>query len=155
MSVVGKQSEAKRRAKLKVRRKRAEAVSARLPAIQSNGAGWCAASDAASNIIAELVDEEGSPLAYIEGKGDESWTVVVGDMPVAGAADEFDALGMFLIAAVDDQADGNKSYMQFSPWLIEEIEKRCEAANMEWHDFLRALLPREKRLMALPPQQMM
>jgi len=152
-AVVGKQSDAKRKAKLKDRRKKAEAALARVVGTQSKVAEWAASFDAEPNIIAELVDEHGAVLAYVEGDDDENWTVVVDDEPVAGTSDEFVALSLFLGAAVDDRAAGNTSFIQFGTWLIEEIERRCEANNMEWHDFLRALLPLEKQHLALPHQR--
>jgi len=150
---MGKQSDAKRKAKLKDRRKKVEAALVRAVATQTKVAEWTAAHDAEPNIIAELVDEHGVVLAYVEGDADESWTVVVDDEPVAGASDEFVALSFFLAAAVDDQAAGNTSFIQFMPWLLEEIEKRCESEKMEWQDFLRSLLPLEKRSLALPQQR--
>ena len=153
--VVGKQSDAKRKAKLKDRRKKAEAAFVRAVATQRKVTKWAAAHDAEPNIIAELVDELGAVLAYVEGEADQSWAVVVDDEPVAGASDEFLALGLFLGAAVDDRAAGNTSFIQFAPWLLEEIEKRCEAENMEWHDFLRSILPVEKRHLALPQQRVL
>jgi hypothetical protein len=152
---MGKQSDSRRKAKLKERRKKADAAAARALAVQTKVADWIAAHDAEPNIIAELVDEHGTALAYVEGKDDEMWTVVVDDDPIAGASDEFVALSLFLGAAVDDLAAGNSSYMQFAPWLLEEIEKRCEAENMEWQDFLCSLLPLEKQRMALPQQRVL
>jgi len=151
---VGKQSDAKRKAKLKDRCKKAEAGLARALATQSKVAEWAAAFDAAPNIIAELVDEHGTVLAYVEGDADENWTVVVDDEPVAGVSDEFVALSLFLGAAVDDRADGNTSFIQFGPWLLEEIERRCEAEDIEWHEFLRSLLPTDKQHLALPQHRL-
>jgi hypothetical protein len=150
---VGKQSDAKRKAKLKARRKSFEAAEARARATSAKVATFFAAHDAEPNIVAELLDEHGALLAYIEGRDDESWTVVVDDEPVAGSTDLMASLGMFLTAAVDDRADGNTSHMQFSPWLLEEIQSRCDAANVEWTEFLLSLLPAEKRQMKLPEQR--
>ncbi len=152
---MGKQSDAKRKAKLKDRRKKAEAAQVRAVATQSKVAEWTAAHDAEPNIIAELVDEHGAVLACVEGDTDECWTVVVDDEPVASASDEFVALSFFLGAAVDDKAAGNTSFIQFAPWLLEEIEQRCEAEKMEWQDFLRSLLPLEKQSLALPQQRVL
>ena len=109
-----------------------------------------AAHDALPNIIADLVDDEGAVLADVEGEADETWTVVVGGVPVAGTNEEFSALGWFLSAAVDDRSAGNSSFLRFSPWLIEEVDKRCEAGNVDFYDFLRSLLPSEKRHLTLP-----
>lgn len=150
---MGKQSDAKRKARLKDRRKKAEGALARVVASQRKVAEWAAAFDAEPNIIAELVDHDGAVLAYVEGDADENWTVVVDDEPIAGASDEFVALSLFLDAAVDDRAAGNTSFIEFGAWLLEEIESRCEAQNMEWEAFLRSLLPPEKQHLALPQQR--
>lgn len=150
---MGKKSDAKRRAKLKDRRKKGEALLVRAVSAQPKVADWFAAHDAEPNVIVELVDGHGVILAYVEGAGDEDWTVIVGDDPVAGTSDTFVALGMFLVAAVNDRATGNESYMQFAPWLIEQIEMRCESANVDWEVFLRSLLPIELQQLALPPQR--
>ncbi len=147
---MAKKSDAKRKAQLKERRKKAAASAARSSASQTRVAEWMAASDAATNIIADLVDEDGAVLAYVEGDAAENWTVVVGGLPVAGSSDEFAALSWFLSAAVDDKSAGNSSFLRFSPWLLEEIEKRCEAQDLDWYDFLISLLPPEKRHLALP-----
>ena len=152
-AVVGKQSDAKRKAKLKDRRKKQEAAVSRVVASQTKVAKWVAALDAEPNIIAELVDVHGALLAYVEGDAEENWTVVVDSVPVAGTSDEFAALSWFLSATVDDQAAANTSFIQFSPWLLEEVEKLCEAKNMEWNDFLRSLLPLEKQHLKLPGQR--
>ena len=69
---------------------------------------------------------------------------------LAGTNEEFSALGWFLSAAVDDRSAGNSSFLRFSPWLIEEVDKRCEAGNVDFYDFLRSLLPSEKRHLTLP-----
>lgn len=152
---MGKQSDAKRKAKLRDRRKKAEAALIRAVVSQSKVAEWAAAHDAEPNIIAELVDEDGAVLAYVEGDADHGWTVMVDDETVAGATDEFVALSFFFGAAVDDRAAGNTAFIQYAPWLLEEVEKRCEAANMEWQDFLRSVLPVEKQHLALPQQRAM
>ena len=99
------------------------------------------------------MDVHGALLAYVEGDAEENWTVVVDSVPVAGTSDEFAALSWFLSAAVDDQAAGNTSFIQFSPWLLEEVEKLCEAKNMEWNDFLQSLLPLDKQHLKLPGQR--
>lgn len=150
---MGKKSDAKRRAKLKERRKKVEAHLTRETSTQTKIAEWVAAYDAEPNIIAELVDGDDTPLAYVEVDNEENLIVVVGDEPVAGASDTFVALGMFLVAAVDDRASGNESYIQFSQWLIEKIDAQCESRDLDLVDFLRSLLPIEKRQMALPPQR--
>ena len=152
---MGKKSDAKRRAKLKERRKKVEAHFARAVSSQTKVTEWIAAHDAEPNIIAELVDEGGTLLAYVEGDNEDNWTVVVGGVPVAGASDTLIALGMFLAAAVDDRASGNESYIQFSQWLIEEVEAQCEVKNLDWGGFLRSLLPIEKQLLPLPPQRVL
>lgn len=152
---MGKQPDAKRRARLKERRKKAEATLARAFAAQSKVSEWSSAHDTEPNIIVELVDENGAALAHIEGDDDDMWTVVVNYDPVISVDDEFIALGLFLSAAVDEKAAGDTSWIQFGTWLIEEIERRCETANMNWEDFLRSLLPLEKRYMALPQQRML
>lgn len=148
-----KKSDARRREKLKARRKKAEAHLVRLASTQAKVAEWIAVHDADPNVIAELVDGNGTVLAHVEGSSDDTWVVVVGDDPVAGASDVFVALGLFLVAAVDDQAAGNESYIQFSQWLIEEIEVRCEIENLEVDGFLRSILPVEKQMLALPPHR--
>jgi len=148
-----KKSDAKRREKLKARRKNAEAHLVRLASTQAKVAEWIAAHDAEPNVIAELVDENGTALAHVEGSSDDTWVVVVGDDPVAGATDVLVALGLFMVAAVDDQAAGNKSYIQFSQWLIEEIEAQCETENLEVEGYLRSILPVEKKMLALPPHR--
>ena len=150
---MGKKADEKRRAKLKDRRKKAETYVARTVSAQSKVADWIATHDAEPHIIAELVNEHGVLLAYVEGVNGDSWTVVVGDNPVAGASGTFVALGMFLVAAVNDRTSGNESYIEFAPWLIEEIEARCETANLGCQDFLRSLLPIEMQQFSLPPQR--
>lgn len=150
---MGKQSDAKRRAKLKDRRRKAEAAPDRAVTKHSRIKEWAAAHDTEPNVIAELVDEHGAGLAYVAGDDEGNWAVVDDDEPVAGASDEFVALGFLLSAAVDDQAAGNTSFIQFAPWLLEEIENRCEAEQVGWDDFLRSLLPLEKRALALPQQR--
>lgn len=147
-----KKSDAKRREKLKARRKKAEAHLVRLASTQAKVDEWIAAHDAEPNVIAELVDQNDTALAHIEGNSD-TWTVVVGDDPVAGASDVFVALSLFLVAAVDDQVAGNESYIQFSQWLIEEIEVRCEKENIDVESFLRSILPAEKKMLKLPPHR--
>lgn len=147
---MGKQSDAKRKAKLKERRKKAEAASARALAAPNKIAEWFVTHDAESDVIAELFDENDAVMIHIEGDGDELWVVMVGGEPVAGTSDEFSALAMFLNAAVDDGESGSTSYMRFSPWLLEEIEARCDAANVDGPDFLISLLPPEKRHLVLP-----
>ena len=150
---MGKKSSAKRKMKLKERRKKTEAHLVRSASTHSKIDEWISTSDAEPNIMAELVDEDGSALTYLECDNDGNWTVVIGDVSVAGASDTFVALGMFLVAAVDDRASGNESYIQFSQWLIEEIEAQCELKNLDLIDFLRSLLPAEKQQLTLPPQR--
>ena len=147
---MAKKSDAKRKAQLKERRNKFETTVARRLASQVRTNEWMAAHDALPNIIADLVDDDGAVLAYVEGEADETWTVVVGGVPVAGTNEEFSALGWFLSAAVDDRSAGNSSFLRFSPWLIEEVDKRCEAGNVDFYDFLRSLLPSEKRHLTLP-----
>lgn len=150
---MGNKSDTKRRAKLEERRKKADAHLVRADFTQVKVAEWLAAYHAEPNVVAELVDEHGVLLAHVEGNDDDNWTVVVCDDVIAGASDTFAALGLFLAAAADDRAAGNESYMQFAPWLIEEIEARCEAANVGWQDLLRSFPPSEKQQLALPPQR--
>ncbi|MBN6102700.1 hypothetical protein JR064_11020 [Xanthomonas sp. CFBP 8703] len=152
---MAKKSDAKRRSKLKERRKRAEEAQARPKTGLSKVERWMAAFDAERNIIAELIGEDGTVLAYVEGDDTDSWTVVVDNDPVAGTSDEVATLGWLLDAAVDDIAAGNAPVLVLSLWLVEQVETRCEAANIEWHDFLRSLLPIEKQHMPLPQQRTM
>ncbi|PPU68833.1 hypothetical protein XpiCFBP4643_07455 [Xanthomonas pisi] len=114
-----------------------------------------AAFDAERNIVVELIGEDGAVLAYIEGDDADSWTVVVDDEPIAGIDDEIVALGWLVGAAVDDIADGNAPVLVYSHWIVEQIDARCKAANVEWHDFLRSLLPAEKQHMQLPQNRTM
>lgn len=149
---MGKKSEAKRKKKLRERLKGGEAVSTRAMGVQERAAKWFAEFDAAPNVIAELLDQDDAVLAYIEGNIDGGWTVVVADAPLAGTDDEMIALGWLLTAAVDDTEAGEKSFLQFAPWLIEEIERQCDARNVECLEFLRSLLPPDKRHKSLPQQ---
>ncbi|PPT84728.1 hypothetical protein XarzCFBP7410_05445 [Xanthomonas arboricola pv. zantedeschiae] len=114
-----------------------------------------AAFDAERNIIVELIGEDGAVLAYVEGDDTNSWTVVVQDDPVAGTDDEIVALGWLVSAAVDDIAEGNAPVLVYSHWIVEQVEARCGATNLEWHDFLRSLLSTEKQHMQLPQQRTM
>ncbi len=148
-----KNSDAKRRAKLKERRNRAQQHTVLMQSKQAKVAEWIAAHDAEPNVIADLVDDHGISLCRVEGRSDDDWIVIVGDEPTAGSNDAFTALGMLLNAAVDDREHGDESYIQFSAWLVEEIEARCEATEMELEEFLRSLLPVEKRRLALPRQR--
>lgn len=152
---MGKQSDAKRKAKLKERRKKAEAASARVLVDPDKIAEWFAAHDAEPNIIAELFDEDDVRMAHVQGEDDELWTIVIGGEPIAGTSDEFAALAMFLNAVVDDREQGKTSYMRFSTRLLEEIEARSAAANIEELDFLMSLLAPEKRRLALPQIRVM
>lgn len=90
---MAKKSDAKRKAKLKERRKQAEAAQSKTLAAPSEVGAWFAAHDAEPNIMAELVTEDGALFAYVEGDGNE-WTLIVEDNPVAGTSDEIVALGM-------------------------------------------------------------
>ena len=121
--------------------------------IQERAAKWFAEFDATPNVIAELLDQDDAVLAYIEGNIDGGWTVLVADVPVAGTDDEMIALGWLLTAAVDDTEAGEKSFLQFAPWLVEEIERQCGARNVEWLELLRSLLPPGKRHKSLPQQR--
>ncbi|WP_371181103.1 hypothetical protein [Xanthomonas sacchari] len=152
---MAKKSDAARKAKLKERRKNAEEARARPLTGPSKVERWMADFDAERNIIVELVGEDGTVLAYVEGDDTDSWTVVVDDDPVAGTDDEIAALGWLVGAAVDDIADGNAPVLVYSHWIVEQVEARCEAANIEWYDFLRSLLPAEKQHMQLPQQRTM
>ncbi|WP_372164529.1 hypothetical protein [Xanthomonas euvesicatoria] len=152
---MAKKSDAARKAKLKERRKRAEAAQARSLTGPSKIEDWMAAFDAERNIIVELIGEDGALLAYVEGDDANLWTVVVDDDPIVGTDDEIAALGWLVGAAVDDIAEGNAPVLVYSPWIVEQVEARCEAENIQWHDFLRSLLPAEKRHMQLPQQRTM
>ncbi|WP_153066899.1 hypothetical protein [Xanthomonas arboricola] len=152
---MAKKSDAARKAKLKERRKNAEEARARPSTGTSKVERWAADFGAERNIIIELVGEHGTVLAYVEGDDTDSWTVVVNDDPVAGTDDEIAALGWLVGAAVDDIANGNAPVLVYSHWLVEQVEARCESANIELHDFLRSLLPFEKQHMRLPQQRTM
>ncbi|NYZ62030.1 hypothetical protein [Luteimonas deserti] len=151
---MGKQSDAKRKAKLKERRKIRDAAIARSGSSREAIAKWMAAQEGEPNINAELVDEHGAVLARLEGDSEELWTVYVGDDPIAGSHDEFIALGFLLTAAVDEHALGRTCFLQFYPWLLEEIERRCAESEMEWQKLLSDLLPPDRQHLALPPHQM-
>ncbi|MEB1609679.1 hypothetical protein VDQ74_07205 [Xanthomonas campestris pv. campestris] len=152
---MAKKSDAARKSKLKERRKNAQEARARPSTGPSKVERWAADFDAERNIIVELVGEDGTVLAYVEGDDTDSWTVVVDDDSVAGTDDEIAALGWLVGAAVDDIADGNAPVLVCSHWIVEQVEARCEAANIKWHDFLRSLLPAEKQHMQLPQQRTM
>ncbi len=147
---MGKQSDAKRKAKLKERRKQRESAVARANGVPDKVAQFFASYDVEPNVIAELFNEDHEVMVHIEGDVREHWTVIVGGEPVAGTDDEYVALGMFLLAAVDDQDAGGKPYMRFSPWLLDAISARCDAGGIDETDFLMSLLPPEKRHLALP-----
>lgn len=154
-ATMAKKSDAARKAKLKERRRKAKEAQARPLTGPSKVENWMAVFDAERNIIVELIGEDGAVLAYIEGDDTDSWTVIVGDKPVSGIDDEIVALGWLVGAAVDDIADGNAPVLVYSHWIVEQVEARCEATNLEWHDFLRSLLPAEKQHMQLPQQRTM
>ncbi|QHB73508.1 hypothetical protein [Stenotrophomonas sp. 364] len=149
---MGKQSDAKRKAKLKERQRRAEAAAARSSGVNSNVAAFFKAYDSEPNVIAELLDQSGGALAHVEGSADgENWTIVVMGEAMAGTHDEFLALGLLLGMAIDDRAAEGESFIQFSPWLVEQIEESCDARGADPDQFLRSLLPMDKRDAALPP----
>lgn len=153
---MGKQSDAKRKAKLKERQRKMEAAAARSSGVSSNVAAFFKDYDAEPNVIAELLDESGAALAHIEGCADgEYWTIVVMGEAAAGTEDEFLALGLLLGMAIDDRAAEGESFIQFSPWLVEQIEERCGANGGDPDQFLRSLLPMDKRGAALPPVRML
>ncbi|MCL1552491.1 hypothetical protein [Xanthomonas nasturtii] len=152
---MAKKSDAKRKAQLKERRKKTEEARARPLTGSSKVENWTAAFDAERNIIVELIEEDGTVLAYVEGDDADCWTVVVADDPVAETDDEIVALGWLVCAAVDDIADGKAPVLVYSHWIVEQVEARCEAESIEWHDFLRSLLPVEKQHMQLPQQRTM
>lgn len=56
---MGKQSDARRKAKLKERQRRVEAAAARSSGVNSNVAAFFKAYDSEPNVIAELLDESG------------------------------------------------------------------------------------------------
>lgn len=149
---MGKQSDAKRKAKLKERQRKVEAAAARSAGVNSNVAAFYKAYDLEPNVIAELLDESGATLAHVEGGADgENWTIVVMGEAAAGTDDEFLALGLLLGMAIDDRAAEGESFIQFSPWLVEQIEERCDARGTDPNKYLRSLLPMDKRSAALPP----
>ena len=148
---MGKQSDAKRKAVLKKRGKKAKELASKL--LRDTGttaAAWFKACETEPTIIAELIDEDGATLASVEESDDESWTVIVDGEATAGTNDEFVALTLLLSAAADDKAAGSVSYLQFTPWLVQAIEDRCEQSGLGWEEFLVTLLPIEKRTLALP-----
>lgn len=57
--------------------------------------------------------------------------------------------------AIDDRAAEGESFIQFSPCLVEQIEERCDARGADPDQFLRSLLPMDKRGAALPPVRML
>ena len=59
----------------------------------------------------------------------------MGGDPSSGASDVFVALGMSLAAAMDNQSAGNETYIQFSQWIIEDIEVWSETENLELEVF--------------------
>ncbi|MBO9855145.1 hypothetical protein [Xanthomonas sp. A1809] len=152
---MAKKSDAARKAKLKERRRKAEEAQARPLTDPSKVENWMAVFDAERNVIVELIGEDGVVLAYVKGDDTDSWTVVVEDDPVAGTDDEIVALGWLVGAAVDQIAEGNVPALVYSHWIVEQVETRCKATNIEWNDFLRSLLPAEKQHMQLPLQRTM
>lgn len=149
---MGKQSDAKRKAKLKERQRKVEAAAARPSGVSSNVAAFFKAYDAEPNVIAELLDESGAALAHVEGSLDgEHWTILVMGEAAAGTDDEFLALGLLLGMGIDDRAAEGESVIQVSPWLVEQIEERCGARGCDLDQFLRSLLTTDKRDAALPP----
>ncbi|WP_349998147.1 hypothetical protein [Stenotrophomonas lacuserhaii] len=149
---MSKQSDAKRKAKLKERQRKVEAAAARSSGGSSKVAAFYKAYDAEPNVIAELLDESGAALAHVEGSADgEAWTIVVMGEAAAGTDDEFLALGLLLGMAIDDRTADGESFIQFSPWLAEQIEERCHARGADPEQFLRSLLSMDKRGAALPP----
>lgn len=149
---MGKQSDAKRKAKLKKRQRKVEAAAARPSGVSSNVAAFFKAYDAEPNVIAELLDESGAALAHVEGSLDgEHWTILVMGEAAAGTDDEFLALGLLLGMGIDDRAAEGESVIQVSPWLVEQIEERCGARGCDLDQFLRSLLTTDKRDAALPP----
>lgn len=149
---MGKQSDAKRKAKLKERKRKVEAAAVRSSGLNPNVAAFFDAYDAEPNVIAELLDESGAALAHVEGSADgEMWTIAVMGEAAAGTDDEFLALGLLLGMAIDDRAAEGECLIQLSPWLVEQIEAHCDAIGEDTDQFLRSLLPMDKRGAALPP----
>ena len=151
---MGKQSDAKRRAKLKERRKRAEAAVSRVSSQDRDAQESMAAFDAGPYVVVSLLDDAGGTIAHVEGNAaGEDWTVVVDQAAVAGSDDEFVALAFLLGVAADRNTSGQ--LLQFSPWMVEEIDRRCEASGQSYVEYLQSLLPSEKRGLPLPPAGMM
>ncbi|WP_225043086.1 hypothetical protein [Xanthomonas campestris] len=146
---MGKKNRAKRASIVKERRKHAEAAQSRAAVAPGEAASWLGAHDAEPNVIMELVAEGGALLAYVE-SDDDGWTILVDDNPVAGTSEGIEALCMLLSLAADNIAAGSKPTLQISQWFAQEIEERCEATDAKVDDFLRTLVPAEKRLLPLP-----
>lgn len=152
--VMAKQADAKRRAKLKERRKRVESAVSRVSSNDPAAQAWFAAFDAEPYVVVSLLDSAGVVIAQVEGDSDgEDWTVVVDGVAVAGTDDEIVALALILSVSTDRHPIG--LLLQFSPWMTEKIERRCEDLGMRHDEFLSSLLPPERRVMALPPVTLM
>lgn len=111
---MAKQSDAKRRAKLKDRRRRHEAAAGRVQVPQMDAVQWSRGHDAEPNVIVELVDSSGFSRAHVEGDG-EDWVVAIGDVAAGGSDDVFVALGMLLGISVESEIHGPA--LRFSPGL--------------------------------------
>lgn len=144
---MAKQSDAKRRAKLKDRRRRQEEAAGRVQVPQADAVQWSREYDAEPNVIVELVDSSGFRRAHVEGDG-EDWVVAVGDVAAGGSDDVFVALGILLGISLESGIQG--LVLQFSPWLIEEVDERCEVQGMDYEQLLRSLLAPSHRALELP-----
>ncbi|MFL7958793.1 hypothetical protein ACKAWT_20800 [Xanthomonas vasicola] len=151
---MAKKSDAKRRAKLKERRKNAEASQARIMAAPDVPYEWKGPTGDEPETIAALTSDDGDQIAYIEGYSDDGWEFVVDYQTVAASSDDLAMLKLFLDESTNYVSYGNVA-MSFSPWLIEKLEARCEAESIQWNDLLRSLLPVEKQHMQLPQQRAM
>lgn len=145
---MAKQSEAKRRAKLKDRRRRHEAAAGRVQVHQTDAVQWSKGFGAEPNVIVELVDSSGFSKAHVEGDG-EDWVVAVGDVAAGGSDDVFVALGMLLGISLESEI--HSPTLRFSPWLIEEFDERCEALGVDYEQLLGSLLAPSNRELQLPP----
>ncbi|MDC6652496.1 hypothetical protein, partial [Leclercia adecarboxylata] len=125
---MAKKSDAKRKAKLKERQKRFAAAESRVSVMQGDPQGSVETFDAAPYVVVSLLDDSGTMAARIEGDyGGEDWKLIADEIAVAGSSDEFLVLGLLLGLAVDRHSPGQ--LLEFSPWMIEEIDKRCDALN--------------------------
>lgn len=138
---MARKSDAERAKKVKKKRLAALAWKSRAPNDPIYGQG-----DA---VLASLLDQAGEELIRIESFGDECVVFVAGE-PTAGFDDPEMALATLLLAAADDQSDGNEAIVELGPFYQVRIEMECENRKLTFDAYLMSLLPTDRQHLRLP-----